>query len=45
MCMRRLWFRAKQQLTVLELRCRRLLEPLLLRNTPGQSRIIPKQLT
>ena len=32
----RLRFRAKQQLTVLELRCRLLPEPLLLHNTPGE---------
>ena len=32
----RLRFRAKQQLTVLELRCRRLTEPLLLHNSPGE---------
>jgi len=40
-CAFRLRFRAKQQLTVLELRCRQLSEPLLLQNSPGkQSQIM-----
>ena len=36
-CMFRLRFRAKEQLTVLELRCRRPSEPLLLPNSQGKA--------